>query len=136
MGISNIINGEYSYPVRVVALNIAEGWSRGVTEDIAEAVLERGETEGHLSEPAKNTLAIMGTSAAARAEQGQDRPDSKCERTNKTNTKMGGRCGFVCKDLVITAATGEAKASGFQYVCSRRTSTPSAVRQSDTPISR
>ena len=51
--VSNIINGEYSNPVRVVAFNIAEGWSRDVTEDIAEAVLERGETEGHLSEPAK-----------------------------------------------------------------------------------
>jgi hypothetical protein len=52
--VSNIINGEYSNPVRVVAFNIAEGWSRDVTEDIAEAVLERGETEGHLSEPGKN----------------------------------------------------------------------------------
>jgi hypothetical protein len=51
--VSNILNGEYSNPMRVVAFNIAEGWSRDVTEDIAEAVLERGETEGHLSEPAK-----------------------------------------------------------------------------------
>jgi hypothetical protein len=51
--VSNILNGEYSNPVRVVAFNNAEGWSRDVTEDIAEAVLERGETEGHLSEPAK-----------------------------------------------------------------------------------
>jgi hypothetical protein len=32
--------------------NIAEGWSRDVTEEIAEAVIERGETEG-LSESAK-----------------------------------------------------------------------------------
>jgi hypothetical protein len=37
----------------VVAFNIAEGWSRDVTEEIAEAVLERGETEGDLSESAK-----------------------------------------------------------------------------------
>jgi hypothetical protein len=51
--VTNIINGEYSNPVRVVAFNIAEGWSRDVTENIAEAVLERGDTEGHLSEPAK-----------------------------------------------------------------------------------
>ena len=51
--VSNIINGEYSNPVRVVAFNIAEGWSRDVTEEIAEAVLERAQTEGHLSEPAK-----------------------------------------------------------------------------------
>jgi hypothetical protein len=51
--VTNIINGEYSNPVRVVAFNIAEGWSRDVTEDIAGAVLERGETEGHLSESAQ-----------------------------------------------------------------------------------
>ena len=51
--VSKIISGEYSNPVRVVAFNIAEGWSRDVTEDIAGAVLERGEREGHLSEPAK-----------------------------------------------------------------------------------
>ena len=49
--VSNIINGEH--PVRVVAFNITEGWSRDVTEDIAGAVLERGESEGNLSEPAK-----------------------------------------------------------------------------------
>ena len=77
-------------------------------------------------------ILIVLLTAAALAEQGQDRSDS----TNKTNTKMGGSCGFVCKDLVITTATGEAKASGFQYVCSRRTTTPSAVRERDTPIRR
>jgi hypothetical protein len=81
-------------------------------------------------------ILIVLLTAAALAEQGQDRSDSKCERTNKTDTKMGGSCGFVCKDLVITIATGEAKASGFQYVCSRRTTTPSAVRERDTPIRR
>ena len=75
------------------------------------------------------TLVVLLTaSTPVRAEiKGQDRSDSKCERTNKTNTKTGGSCGIVCKDLVITTTTGEAKASGFQYVCSRRTTTPSAV---------
>jgi hypothetical protein len=33
--IGNIINGEYSHPVRVVAFNTHEGWSRNVTEEIA-----------------------------------------------------------------------------------------------------
>ena len=33
--IENIINGEYSHPVRVVAFNTNEGWSRDVTEEIA-----------------------------------------------------------------------------------------------------
>ena len=37
--IENILSGKYSHPVRVVAFNTAEGWSRDVTEDIARAVL-------------------------------------------------------------------------------------------------
>jgi hypothetical protein len=40
--VSKIITGEYSNPARVVAFNIAEGWSRDVTDDIAQAVIERG----------------------------------------------------------------------------------------------
>jgi hypothetical protein len=37
--IENILSGQYSHPVRVVAFNTAEGWARDVTEDIARAVL-------------------------------------------------------------------------------------------------
>src|SRR6516164_2457888 len=51
--IRNISSGQYSKPIRVVAFNIAEGWSRDVTEDIAEALLERDASEGDLSESAK-----------------------------------------------------------------------------------
>jgi hypothetical protein len=51
--ISNISSGQYSKPIRVVAFNTAEGWSRDVTEDIAQALLEREESENDLSEPAK-----------------------------------------------------------------------------------
>jgi hypothetical protein len=50
--VSNISRGNYSKPVRVVAFNTAEGWSRDVTEDIAEALLERDSSEGGLSESA------------------------------------------------------------------------------------
>ena len=32
--IENILSGQYSHPVRVVAFNTAEGWSRDVTEDV------------------------------------------------------------------------------------------------------
>lgn len=49
----NISSGHYSKPIRVVAFNTAEGWSRDVTEDIAEALLERDASEGDLSESAK-----------------------------------------------------------------------------------
>jgi hypothetical protein len=51
--ISKIISGEYSNPVRVVAFNIAEGWSRDVTDDIAQAVIDRGRRENYFSEVAK-----------------------------------------------------------------------------------
>ena len=51
--VSNIMDGEYSNPARVVAFNIAEGWSRDVTEAIAQAVLERGWSENHFSKAAK-----------------------------------------------------------------------------------
>ena len=41
--IRHLFEGQYSSPVRIVAFNTAEGWSRDVTEDIA-AELNRGET--------------------------------------------------------------------------------------------
>jgi hypothetical protein len=37
--VNNISDGEYSSPLRVVAFNTAERWSRDVTEDIARACL-------------------------------------------------------------------------------------------------
>ena len=43
--IENMISGEYSHPVRVVAFNTAEGWARDVTEDIARAVVSRARNE-------------------------------------------------------------------------------------------
>jgi hypothetical protein len=44
--IENILTRQYSYPLRVVALNTHEGWSRDVTEDIAREVLSRSESRG------------------------------------------------------------------------------------------
>ncbi|MFZ0067898.1 MAG: hypothetical protein WAK90_17200 [Pseudolabrys sp.] len=43
--IENILSGQYSHPLRVVAFNTAEGWARDVTEDIARAVLDRAQRE-------------------------------------------------------------------------------------------
>jgi hypothetical protein len=39
--IRNFISGQYRDAVRVVAFNTAEGWSRDVSEDIANAVLDQ-----------------------------------------------------------------------------------------------
>ena len=62
--ISNISKGEYSNPVRVVAFNTAEGWSRDVTEDIAHALLEREESDPDLSVSAKKFLERVLDTAA------------------------------------------------------------------------
>ena len=43
--VENILGGQYSHPLRVVAFNTAEGWARDVTEDIARAVLSKADSE-------------------------------------------------------------------------------------------
>ncbi len=42
----NLMSGEYNNPVRIVAFNTAEGWSRDVTEDIAREIKARVERSG------------------------------------------------------------------------------------------
>lgn len=39
--INDLLTGQYSYPVRVVSFNIAEGWSRDVSAEIAEDLRQR-----------------------------------------------------------------------------------------------
>jgi hypothetical protein len=52
--IRHLLEGQYSNPVRVVAFNTAEGWSRDVSEDVADELRERfadrGETPASLLE--------------------------------------------------------------------------------------
>jgi hypothetical protein len=43
--VENILSGQYSHPLRVVAMNTAEGWARDVTEDIARVVLSKARSE-------------------------------------------------------------------------------------------
>jgi len=39
--IYDLISGQYNRPVRIVAFNTVEGWSRDVSEDIADELEER-----------------------------------------------------------------------------------------------
>jgi hypothetical protein len=39
--IRDLVEGQYRYPVRIVAFNTAEGWSRDVTMDIADELRRR-----------------------------------------------------------------------------------------------
>jgi hypothetical protein len=41
--ISNLLAGQYDHPIRVVAFNTAQGWSRDVTEEISSEVASRRE---------------------------------------------------------------------------------------------
>ena len=38
--VGDLLDGQYEDPVRIVAFNTAEGWSRDVTEDIADELQE------------------------------------------------------------------------------------------------
>ena len=39
--VDDLLTGQYNNPVRVVAFNTSEGWSRDVSEDVAREVLRR-----------------------------------------------------------------------------------------------
>jgi hypothetical protein len=39
--VRNLLDGQYESPVRIVAFNIAEGWSRDATVDIADELRRR-----------------------------------------------------------------------------------------------
>jgi hypothetical protein len=55
--IRNFITGQYGNALRVVAFNTAEGWSRDVSEDIANEVLERAfDGDENLSEDTKRFI--------------------------------------------------------------------------------
>jgi hypothetical protein len=44
--IRDLLDGQYSNPVRVVSFNTAEGWSRDASNDIADALRRRCDLEG------------------------------------------------------------------------------------------
>jgi hypothetical protein len=55
--VSNMISGEYRDPLRVVAFNTVEGWSRDVSEEIAYDVLDRAyDADTMLSASAKRFI--------------------------------------------------------------------------------
>jgi hypothetical protein len=44
--IENILSGQHSHPIRVIAFNTAEGWSRDVSEDVAGELRHRCDRQG------------------------------------------------------------------------------------------
>ncbi len=49
--VDDLLTGQFNKPIRVIAFNTAEGWSRDVSEDVAWEVLRRAEKKGHASRP-------------------------------------------------------------------------------------
>lgn len=45
--ISDLLSGQYDLPIRVVAFNAAEGWSRDASEDVAQELERRLAAEDH-----------------------------------------------------------------------------------------
>jgi hypothetical protein len=39
--VRDLIDGQYNHPIRIVAFNTAEGWSRDVTTEIAQEIQDR-----------------------------------------------------------------------------------------------
>jgi hypothetical protein len=46
--IQDLLDGQYEEPVRIVAFNTAEGWSRDVTDDIARELRKRCADRGEI----------------------------------------------------------------------------------------
>jgi hypothetical protein len=44
--ITDLLDGQYSDPIRIVAFNTAKGWSRDVSEEIADAIAQRCVVDG------------------------------------------------------------------------------------------
>ena len=45
--VEDLLEGQYSNPVRIVAFNTAEGWSRDVSEEVAQMLLLRSAEQSH-----------------------------------------------------------------------------------------
>jgi hypothetical protein len=70
--VDNLFTGQFNNPLRVIAFNTAEGWSRDVSEDIAWELLKRVTQEGKLL-PASTRDFVkfhVGEDEALRAEAG------------------------------------------------------------------
>jgi hypothetical protein len=65
--VHNMISGEYRNPLRVVAFNTIEGWSRDVSEEIAYDVLDRAyDADTTLSAGAKRFIDLHVTPGVKR----------------------------------------------------------------------
>jgi hypothetical protein len=55
----NLLDGQYENPVRIVAFNTAEGWSRDVTRDIAGELRRRSTDEEDVPESVRVFMEVV-----------------------------------------------------------------------------
>jgi hypothetical protein len=68
MLIRDLLAGQYSNPVRIIAFNTAEGWSRDVTMDIADKLRRRYVEHEHLPGSVLNSWTPIGIDSAPSVE--------------------------------------------------------------------
>jgi hypothetical protein len=70
--VDDLLTGKFNNPVRVVAFNTSEGWSRDVSEDVAREVLRRVTQRGRpLAASSRNFVeAYVNEGELSRAENG------------------------------------------------------------------
>jgi len=64
--IRHLLEGQYSSPVRIVAFNTAEGWSRDVTEDIANDLQDTWSRRAEIPETIEGFIREHATMKLAR----------------------------------------------------------------------
>ena len=68
--VDDLLTGQFSNPVRVVAFNTSEGWSRDVSEDVAREVVRRLAGRRLAASSRKFVEAYVGEDELLRAENG------------------------------------------------------------------
>jgi hypothetical protein len=68
--VDDLLTGQFNNPVRVVAFNTSEGWSRDVSEDVAREVLRRLEGRRSPAGSRKFVETYVGEDELSRAESG------------------------------------------------------------------
>jgi hypothetical protein len=70
--IRSLIDGQYDHPVRIVAFNTAQGWSRDVSTEIAREVGQRAKAQGEeLTGPVRQFVDWGAREAAERRSSGR-----------------------------------------------------------------
>jgi hypothetical protein len=64
--ITDLMTGQYSDPMRVIALNTAEGWLRDVSESIADEIIRRSSEGAEISASLEGFLERHGGGKPAR----------------------------------------------------------------------